>query len=148
VLQPYGIGYWRAQWYAVGHDLGRDATRTFRLSRATAAVATGEANAYAVPVSFRLDDHLNRPAWALRAKRQTAEIEIDPAWRSRAETWFGLATFDGAGVARVPVSDPAPLFRLLIENADGLRLVGSAVLVKQFRAMIESMQEDWQWTGH
>ena len=32
-LQPWGVVCWRGRWYVVGHDLGRDAPRCFRLSR-------------------------------------------------------------------------------------------------------------------
>ncbi|MFV0534381.1 MAG: helix-turn-helix transcriptional regulator [Cumulibacter sp.] len=32
-LQPWGLVSWKARWYLVGHDLNRDDTRVFRLSR-------------------------------------------------------------------------------------------------------------------
>jgi len=32
-LQPWGVVSWRRRWYLTGHDLHRDAQRTFRLSR-------------------------------------------------------------------------------------------------------------------
>ena len=32
-LQPWGLVSWKARWYLVGHDLARQATRVFRLSR-------------------------------------------------------------------------------------------------------------------
>ncbi|WP_189115834.1 helix-turn-helix transcriptional regulator [Pilimelia terevasa] len=32
-LQPWGVVCWRGRWYVVGHDLDREATRCFRLSR-------------------------------------------------------------------------------------------------------------------
>ena len=38
-VQPWGVVSWRGRWYLVGHDLGRDATRCFRLSRVVGAVA-------------------------------------------------------------------------------------------------------------
>ena len=37
-LQPWGVVCWRGRWYVVGHDLDRDATRCFRLSRVVGAV--------------------------------------------------------------------------------------------------------------
>jgi proteasome accessory factor B len=32
-VEPWGVVSWRGRWYVVGHDLDRDATRLFRLSR-------------------------------------------------------------------------------------------------------------------
>lgn len=46
-LQPWGLVSWKARWYVVGHDLERQATRVFRLSRMTGAVElTGQAGAF------------------------------------------------------------------------------------------------------
>ena len=49
-LQPWGVVSWRGRWYVVGHDLDRDATRCFRLSRIVGAVTpVGEPGAFARP---------------------------------------------------------------------------------------------------
>jgi proteasome accessory factor B len=37
-LEPWGIVSWHGHWYAVGHDLDRDAVRVFRLDRVVGAV--------------------------------------------------------------------------------------------------------------
>ena len=42
-LQPWGVVCWRGRWYVVGHDLDRDATRCFRLSRIVGAGAPDRA---------------------------------------------------------------------------------------------------------
>lgn len=41
-LQPWGVVAARGQWYAVGHDVQRDATRAFRMSRIVGKVAVGK----------------------------------------------------------------------------------------------------------
>ncbi|WP_073262848.1 helix-turn-helix transcriptional regulator [Cryptosporangium aurantiacum] len=49
-LQPWGVVSWRGRWYVIGHDLDRDATRCFRLSRVVGTVtAFGQADAFAPP---------------------------------------------------------------------------------------------------
>jgi proteasome accessory factor B len=38
VVEPWGVLSWRGRWYLVGHDRGRNAPRSFRLSRLSGAV--------------------------------------------------------------------------------------------------------------
>jgi proteasome accessory factor B len=60
-LQPWGAVCWRGRWYVVGHDLDRDATRCFRLSRIVGAVrTTGEPGAYTPPAGVDLISHVAR----------------------------------------------------------------------------------------
>ncbi len=60
-LQPWGVVCWRGRWYVVGHDLDRDATRCFRLSRVVGPVrATGESGAYQPPTGVDLISHVAR----------------------------------------------------------------------------------------
>jgi proteasome accessory factor B len=58
-LQPWGVVSWRGRWYVVGHDLDRQATRCFRLSRVVGAVtAVGPAEAYRPPPDTDLISHV------------------------------------------------------------------------------------------
>ncbi|MFV2101521.1 helix-turn-helix transcriptional regulator [Micromonospora sp. LOL_024] len=60
-LQPWGVVCWRGRWYVVGHDLERDATRCFRLSRVVGTVrAAGEPAAYQPPAGVDLISHVAR----------------------------------------------------------------------------------------
>ncbi|MCW6009162.1 WYL domain-containing protein [Micromonospora sp. CPCC 205371] len=60
-LQPWGAVCWRGRWYVVGHDLDREATRCFRLSRIVGAVkATGKPGAYEPPANVDLISHVAR----------------------------------------------------------------------------------------
>jgi proteasome accessory factor B len=65
-VDPYGLGLWRGAWYLVGHCHLRGDVRVFKVARIDGRVqviGSGEAPAFQVPVSFRLDDHLGREAW-------------------------------------------------------------------------------------
>ena len=49
-LEPWGIVSYRSRWYVVGHDLDRQDTRMFRLSRVVGTVSLlGEEGAFTVP---------------------------------------------------------------------------------------------------
>ena len=49
-MQPWGVVAARGQWYVVGHDLDRDDTRAFRLSRIIGKVEVGkEPDAFSGP---------------------------------------------------------------------------------------------------
>ena len=54
-LQPWGLVASQGRWYAVGHDVDRDDTRVFRLSRIEGAVRrAGPADSYTVPADLDL----------------------------------------------------------------------------------------------
>lgn len=53
-LEPHGLGNRSGQWYVVGHDLDRDAERTFRLSRITTSVEVEERKRFAPPRDFSI----------------------------------------------------------------------------------------------
>lgn len=56
-LQPWGVVRYSGRWYAVGHDVDRDDTRIFRLSRVLGeARAVGEFDAFEVPAEVDVRD--------------------------------------------------------------------------------------------
>jgi proteasome accessory factor B len=60
-LQPWGVVSWRGRWYVVGHDLDREATRCFRLSRIVGQVSVGnESDAFTRPAEVDLISHVAR----------------------------------------------------------------------------------------
>ena len=60
-LQPWGVVSWRGRWYVVGHDLDRNATRCFRLSRIVGPVtAVGPPGAFTPPQHVDLFSHVAR----------------------------------------------------------------------------------------
>lgn len=80
-LQPWGVVRWSGRWYVVGHDLDRDDSRVFRLSRVQGRVRpVGRAAAYDVPAGTDV-----------RAIAATLEPRTEPVEAS-------LLVRDGAGV--------------------------------------------------
>jgi proteasome accessory factor B len=60
-LQPWGVVSWRGRWYVVGHDLDRDATRCFRMSRVVGRVVlVGAPGAFTPPENVDLFSHVSR----------------------------------------------------------------------------------------
>jgi proteasome accessory factor B len=62
-LEPYGIVHRFGHWYVVGHDLGRDGPRAFRVDRIDAAPLSGDPGAFEPPpgtdpAAFVRDDPL------------------------------------------------------------------------------------------
>jgi proteasome accessory factor B len=60
-LQPWGVVCWRGRWYVVGHDLGRQAARCFRMSRIVGTVRrSGRPGVYEPPADLDLISYVAR----------------------------------------------------------------------------------------
>ncbi|MGW0433478.1 helix-turn-helix transcriptional regulator [Micromonospora sp. NPDC003197] len=80
-LQPWGVVCWRGRWYVVGHDLDRDATRCFRLSRIVGQVrATGRPGAFVAPTDVDLISHVAR--WSGPVEQTGRAIVLVPTGRA------------------------------------------------------------------
>ena len=64
-VEPWGLSSKRGHWYVVGFDRDRGAVRAFRADRIEGDVEVGEPDAFAAPVGFRPDDHVESRAWLL-----------------------------------------------------------------------------------
>jgi len=51
-LQPYSLMLRERYWYVIGHDLGHDEVRTYRVDRIEGDVSVGEPHAFERPVDF------------------------------------------------------------------------------------------------
>jgi len=86
-LEPWGIVSRYGRWYVVGHDLDRQATRVFRLSRISGAVVvTGSAGDVRVPdgVDFRNEVAALVPPQPSRSATLCARTDAGLALRRRA----------------------------------------------------------------
>ena len=106
-LQPWGIVSYRSRWYVVGHDLDRDESRMFRLSRVLGSVSfSGEPESFAVPegtdlraltsllapdTSERTAAVLVRAQRALALRHRATSVEAVRAGWDRVEVGFGRA---------------------------------------------------------
>jgi proteasome accessory factor B len=86
-LQPWGVVCWRGRWYVVGHDLDREATRCFRLSRIVGQVRlTGKPGAYEPPTGVDLISHVAR--WSGPVERTgRATVLVRPGRAAGLRRW-------------------------------------------------------------
>jgi proteasome accessory factor C len=83
-LNPYALYNERGRWYVVGHDVERDAERTFRVSRIEGDIkfATRRERDFRIPAGFNVQERLGRPEWQIGDIVGEARIEVrgDTAW--------------------------------------------------------------------
>jgi proteasome accessory factor B len=112
-LEPYGLVHRRGHWYVVGRDLARDDVRSFKLSRITSAVTTGDGT-FEVPESFDAATHLGGEAWAMGADPSvTALVRFDASIR-----WWAEQNMPGAPTTQAP--DDAVDVAITVANLDAL----------------------------
>jgi proteasome accessory factor C len=93
-LNPYALLPERGVWYVIGHDLDRDDTRTFRVSRIRGDIrfATRRERDFRIPAEFDVGAFRDRPAWQIGDPAGEARIEVSPA-----TAWWVERTFGNAG---------------------------------------------------
>jgi proteasome accessory factor C len=83
-LNPYALRLDEGVWYVVGHDLDRDATRTFRVARIRSDIrfATRRERDFRQPAEFDVDAHRVVRPWQIGEQAGVARIEVqgDTAW--------------------------------------------------------------------
>jgi proteasome accessory factor C len=83
-VNPYALRLDEGVWYVVGHDLDRDATRTFRVARIRSDIrfATRRERDFRLPAEFDVDAHRIPRPWQIGEPVGTARIEVqgDTAW--------------------------------------------------------------------
>jgi proteasome accessory factor BC len=83
-LNPYALRLDEGVWYVVGHDLDREATRTFRVSRIRSDIrfATRRERDFRQPADFDVDLHRVQRPWQIGEAAGVARIEVqgDTAW--------------------------------------------------------------------
>ena len=83
-LNPYALRLDEGVWYVVGHDLDRDATRTFRVARIRSDIrfATRRERDFRQPAEFDVDAHRVARPWQIGEQVGAARIEVqgDTAW--------------------------------------------------------------------
>ena len=91
-VQPWSLVQWHGRWYLAGHDLDRDDTRVFRLSRIDGTVRTaGRAGSFEVPADFeaRVLVESSAPRGDARAARLLVRPGAGHSLRRRATSTTG-----------------------------------------------------------
>ncbi|MDP1711888.1 MAG: WYL domain-containing protein [Candidatus Nanopelagicaceae bacterium] len=140
VLNPYGLGSRKGNWYLVGEDLDRRASRTFRLDR-----IVGEVEIVSKPGAFEtipdfhvltfLDSHLFEP-------RDVAQLRIrrgrGHALRGEART---LSSDDQFDLCELPYSDEAGFIDSILWHGDDVIVLSPVALrervVSRLRTLVE-----------
>ncbi|CAN5828322.1 WYL domain-containing protein [soil metagenome] len=132
-LEPWGVLSWRGRWYAIGHDLDRDAERMFRLSRVTGpVVASGPSDAFDVPPGTDLRALARELEPRPAEGTATVRLRLGHGNALRRQATSVAAEADGWDVVELPVSDPVVL-------ADEVVALGPAAVVvapEQMRAAV------------
>jgi proteasome accessory factor B len=106
-VEPWGVVWWRGRWYLVGHDLGREAPRVFRLSR-----VVGEPTVDGKPGAVRVPDGIDLVALVATADAPQSDtvarvrVRHDRAMGLRRQTLDVSADGDGWDVVTLPCPDP------------------------------------------
>ncbi|MFN8223952.1 MAG: WYL domain-containing protein [Gaiellales bacterium] len=83
-INPYALRLDEGVWYVLGHDLDREAIRTFKVSRIRSDIrfATRRERDFRLPEGFNVDDHRVPRPWQIGPIVGTARIEVqgDTAW--------------------------------------------------------------------
>jgi proteasome accessory factor BC len=83
-VNPYALLSDNGVWYLVGHDLEREAHRTFRVSRIRGEIrlATRRERDFRLPEEFDVEEYRGRPPWQIGDRAGEARIEVggDTAW--------------------------------------------------------------------
>jgi proteasome accessory factor B len=144
-VQPHRLQFERGRWYLTGHDVDRDAHRSFRLDRIVGAIRSGERDAFAPPQdvpAVRL-----RP-WELgEGDPVTATVALDAAIaRSVLNEDPGLHVAerhdDGSVVIELTVRNPEALRNFVLTLLDRGELLGPEDLRADLVRWLERFSED------
>jgi proteasome accessory factor C len=143
-LNPYALLPENGSWYVIGHDLGRDDIRTFRVSRIRSDIrfATRRERDFRLPPEFDVENYRGRAEWQFGEIVGEAQIDVAPdtAWwverayggeRNRVEddvftTEYASSNMLARWILRqdgraVPL-EPSELRRLVTEGARAARI--------------------------
>ena len=83
-VNPYALRLDDGNWYVVGHDLDRDTTRTFKVSRIRGDIrfATRRERDFRIPAEFDVEQHRIPRPWQIgdRIGRARIAVSADTAW--------------------------------------------------------------------
>jgi proteasome accessory factor B len=143
-VQPHRLQFERGRWYLTGHDVDRDAHRSFRLDRIVGPIHSGDRDAFAPPQdvpAVRL-----RP-WELgEGEPVIATVALDAVARSVLNEDPGLHVAqrhdDGSVEIELTVRNPEALRNFVLTLLDRGELLGPADLRADLVRWLERFGED------
>ena len=144
-VAPYGLLFQQGNWYLVGHDALRDATRIFRVGRMDDVAANaGRAGThdYEIPDDFSLDHYVDREAWELGDPDEptvTARVRFPfplSLWVERnAHGELVERRADGSQVRAFVLQQVSPFLRWLLSLEGEAEILEPAALQQDFREL-------------
>ncbi|MGH8793328.1 MAG: helix-turn-helix transcriptional regulator [Stackebrandtia sp.] len=147
-VQPWGVVCFRGRWYVVGHDLDREATRCFRLSRMTGKVAAkGRPDEFSVPEDVNLLEHVacfHRDDPESAPRRATLRVAAGRAAgvRRRAEQ-IGARRPDGDRLT-VTYTDPRRLAAWLAGYGPDVTVLDPPEVRKEMAVLLAEIADRYQ----
>ena len=142
-VNPYALRLDEGVWYVVGHDLDRDATRTFRVARIRSDIrfATRRERDFRLPADFDVDAHRIARPWQIGAPAGIARIEVqgDTAW------WVHRTLADAGsvvdGVFETPYATLGPLVSWVLRQNGRAVPLGPATLRDDVKGALRLLRE-------
>jgi predicted DNA-binding transcriptional regulator YafY len=150
-VHPYGLLFKLNQWYLVGHDVGRDAIRIFRLSRMDELTMNTQQRGtpdYARPADFTLDPWRKADAWSLpsdSADETEIQVQFDFPQSMLAER-NGLGELvsrnaDGSQIRTFRARQPDALLRWLLTLRGEARPLHPPQVVDAWRTLVRRVAD-------
>ena len=147
-IEPWGLGFARADWYLIGHCRSRKAERMFRVSRIKGSVRPIPRETIdRPPADFDMRTRLARETWEYGTGEPievTIRIVPDEAWMFREGLKAGQ-TFaeqaDGSGRLTLFATEPEQVIRWIAKRGAGATIVEPAWLRERAREWFRTTRE-------
>lgn len=139
-VQPWSLVQWHGRWYLAGHDLDRDDTRVFRLSRIDGAVRTaGRPGSFDVPDDFEARVLVERsaPSGETRAARVLVRPGAGHSLRRRATT--SAETGGGWSELTLDFHDVDAFAAEVAGHGDDVQVLEPAELAERVRSQLRAV---------
>lgn len=142
-VQPHRLQFERGRWYLTGHDLDRDARRSFRLDRVSGEVRVGEAEQFEPPEETV--GVLLRPWEMGDGPAQAAQLVLDadivaPVLAEHPALTVTERRPDGAAVVELQVRNPEGLRTFVLGLLDRAELLSPPELRQDLLAHLEGFR--------
>ena len=145
VVEPYGVKFFKGEWYLVGRCCDAGEPRIFRLDRISGkARFESESGAYSVPAGFSVADYVGRGPWELSRSEPTAvSVRLDDigAWIVEEARPAGVTMKRGRGgaTATFEVRKADGFFKWLVPLGTHAKIVSPREMAEGYVAFLKGM---------